>query len=177
MINLLSPRAKKKLWREYRTRLAVAVLGACFSLEVLAALLFFPTFVSLQSTTTSLENALDQEKLRSPENSTEIAKQLAVIKDELVLLRPVGTTTDVLPSTLLASILTNKPKGISIDALAYQRDKEKVSIQLSGVASTREDILSFKKILSSNPQFVVARTNDYIIKKTNIAFTINLSLK
>ncbi len=176
MINLLSPHAKKKLWNMYRLRLAVIVLCALLSLQLLAALVFFPTFYTLRTTTNFLTAELEREKLRIPEKSEGVVKQITALRNELLLLDVGKKPSDILPSELLGNILRVKPKGIAITAVAYQKEKESVAVQLSGIASTRDDILSFKNTLSAEPNYVV-RTNDYLTKKTDISFSITMTLK
>ncbi len=176
MINLLSVRAKNALWKEYRIRLVIVVLAAFLLLQTLAAVLFFPTFFVLRSTTTALALDVEKQKRGSPLNSNNSARELAMIKSEIALLRPNASSSDVLVSGLFTSILGAKPNGVAVDQLAYQKEKDVTNIQISGVARTREDILTFKNTLSANPMFRV-RANDYILKKTDITFTITLSLK
>ncbi len=176
MINLLSVRAKNALWKEYRVRLVIVVLAALLLLQTLVAVLFFPTFFMLRSTTAALALDVEKQKGGSPQNGNDSARELTVIKNEIALLRPTASSSDMLVSDMISSILGVKPKGIAVDQFAYQKEKNITNIQISGVANTREDILAFKNTLSTNPAFRV-RANDYILKKTNIAFTITLSLK
>jgi hypothetical protein len=179
MINLISPKAKKKLLNEYRMRLGVIVLCALFLLELFTAMVFSPTIFSLRLTEASLRADLETTRSRLPENTSDIEAEVASIKNEIALLRPKlsATSTPAIPSELLSHILENKPKGIAVSAVAFQKDKDTISIQLSGVANTREDILAFKNALSKNPRFVLGKTNDYIIKKTDISFTVTLTIK
>jgi hypothetical protein len=176
MVNLLSQRAKNSLWNEYRIRLIIVVLAALLLLELCTALFFLPTFLVLRSTTDVLASDIEKQKLRLPENATDMTKQLTAIKGELAALRPSAKSTDTSVSALFLSILELKPSGIAISAIAYQKEKEGVSIQLSGLARAREDILSFKNTLSMNPAFIV-RSNDYILQKTDGSFTITLNIK
>ena len=178
MINLISPQAKKKLLSEYRMRLGVIILCALFLLEIFAGLVFAPTYFSLHRTETQLQAKLEGLKQNLPPNSADIEAEVASLKSEIAILRPKNSTsTPLIPSELLTSIIENKPKGISIDAIAFQSEKNTFSIQLSGVARTREDILAFKNTLGKNPHFSLAKSNDYIIKKTDITFSVVLTVK
>jgi hypothetical protein len=176
MINLLSVKAKKKLWNAYRMRLGVVVLGAILFLEMLSALIFFPTFYVLRTTTSFLTTEIAELQLQAPTKSAEITKQLTALRAELLVLKSGLKDEEVLPSELLASIIDAKPKGISINAVAYQKEKDTLSVQFSGTANTRDDILLFKNTLSADVHHIV-RTNDYLTKKTNIPFSITVTLK
>lgn len=178
MINLISKRAKKKLLNEYRMRLSVIALCAVFLLEIFAGVVFAPTIFSLRLNETAIRNDLENVRARLPENSAEIEAEVAALKSEIALLRPKSaTSTKALPSEYLTRILSSKPIGVSVDAIAFQKDKDIMSIQLSGVARTREDILAFKNSLSRDSQFALSKTNDYIIKKSDITFTVTLTIK
>lgn len=159
-------------------RLGVIVMCALLFLEFFAGLVFAPTIFSLRRSEASLERDLASATARLPENSEEIEAEVSSLKGEIALLRPKNaTSTSVLPSDLISRVLESKPRGISVEAIAFQKDKETMSVQLSGIARTREDILAFKNALGKDPQFILGKTNDYIIKKTDISFTITLTIK
>lgn len=176
MINLLSPRAKKKLWNEYRLRLGVIALCAFLTIEFVTAVAFFPSFYILHATTGILSAELDQQKSRPPQKGEDSVKQLTALRGELDVLEHNSESNEKLPSELFGDMLNVKPKGISISALSYQKEKDTTSVQFSGMASTRDDILSFKSALSANPKYVV-QTDDYLTKKTNINFSIRIIVK
>ena len=178
MINLLPPHAKKKLAKEYRLRFGIIVLWAMLALQILAVLFFIPAYATLKTSTDKLAGDLEAKKVLSQTGSATSSKEVAAIKRELASLRFATTAADTLPSQVFSQILANKPRGIEISALAYQSDKEGVTVQMSGVANTREDILGFKNALGTNPHFVLAKSSDgYILKKTNISFTVTLAYK
>lgn len=177
MINLLSATAKKQLWNEYRSRLAVILLATIAFLELLTLAIFFPAFYSLHSTTTELAKNLEERKQVTPEADKATSEEVRSLKNDLALLRPGAKPVDVLPSALLEDVVRVKPAGISLSSVTYQRLGTVISMQFSGIASTRDDILLFKNALDKNPLFKVSRSNDYLIKKTNISFSITLTTK
>ncbi len=177
MINLLSSSAKKRLWNEYCVRLGIVALLAVFALELFTLLLFFPAYLTLRGTTNEVALSLEQERALVPASDKAIHEEVKALKNDLTLLTPGTKPQDQIPSALLSDILKVKPQGITINNLAYVRAGDAVSLQLSGVAATRDDILSFKNSLSQNPLYTLARTNDYLIKKTNITFSITLTMK
>ena len=177
MINLLSTTAKKRLWNEYRSRLAVILLTAIAILEMLTVAIFFPSFYALHSTTLELSKNLEERKRVTPEANKAVSDEVRSLKNDLALLRQGTTTTDILPSALLEDIIKVKPAGIALSSVTYQRAPGVVTIQFAGIAGTRDDILVFKTALDKNLLFKVSRSNDYLIKKTNISFSITLTMK
>jgi Tfp pilus assembly protein PilN len=177
MINLLSSFAKRQLWNEYRMRLGVVILLAVFVLEFFTLALFFPAYLTLRGTTNEVAASLEQERALVPASDKAIHEEVKALKNDLTLLTPGDKPQDQVPSALLTDILKVKPQGITINNLAYLRSGDTVSLQFSGVAATRDDILAFKNSLSQNPLYTLARTNDYLIKKTNITFSITLTMK
>lgn len=178
MINLLPPQAKRRLNKEYRLRFGIIVLWAVLALELLAVLFFVPSFMTLKRSTDQLSQDLEAKKTLSQTGSATSSKEVTLIKRELASLRVGTTATDTPPSLVFTEILKSKPRGIEISALAYQVDKAGISVQLTGVANTREDILAYKNSLGTNPHLILARANDgYILKKTNITFSLTLTYK
>lgn len=177
MINLLSASAKKKLWNQYLMRLGAVFFLALALLELFAAALFIPAFYSVHTTTSGLANVLEQSRARSPEENKTTALEVQSVRNDLDLLRPGKKTIDALPSSLIESIVSVKPKGITIKNFSYARAGETLTILLSGVAANRDDILMFKNELGKNPLFEKPKSGEYIIKKTNISFSISLTMK
>ena len=177
MINLLSSSAKKKLWNEYRIRLGILIFAAIALLELFTVTLFLFPYYTLHSSNAALANDLEERKKLLPDQNKSINAEVQAVKTDLTLLKPGAKKNDALPAQLLADIVSVKSKGITINNWAYARSGDAVSIQLSGIAATRDDILSFKNELDKNPLFTVARSGDYLIKKTNISFSITLTMK
>lgn len=178
MINLLPQAEKKKLLQTYRLHLGILVLGAIVILELLAAVLFVPSFYILDSTTTNLADELAQNKKITPEGSDKAQQELADIKGDIAVLTPSKSTIDVLPSSIIDELLKQKPEGVGISALAYERNAKESALQLSGTANTREDLLQFQKNLKDDPMVADSQySNSFILKKVNIDFTLTITLK
>ena len=179
MVNLLPQSEKKKLLKIYRLRIGILVLVAMLVMEVLVAALFSPAFYVLSSTTENLANDLAQKRQMTPEGESETQQELAVIKKEITILKPGTETIDTPPSAIFTEIFAQKPSGISISTVSFAQNLKNVAVQMSGHADTSEDMLLFQKNLKENP--IVASTqytnNNFIIKKTDIDFTMTVGLK
>lgn len=179
MINLLPRSEKKKLLKMYALRIGVVVLVATLVLEVLAAGLFFPSFYVLDLTTTNLTDELDQKKRATPEGETAAQQELATIMKEVAILKPSTSSIDAPPSTVFNEIFVQKPDGISINTVSYARSLNTAVVQIGGHAGTSEDMLLFQKNLKDNPRVASTQyaSNNFIIKKTAIDFTMTITLK
>lgn len=179
MINLLPPHAKKSLTKDYHIRVGIIFLSALLLIEILTLVFFTPSYYVLNLSTNKLQNELAQRELLSPGGNKEASAELAAIKKEMALLRPSGglegSTT---PSHLLDQVLLSKPRGIEISAFVFTNNKDKIEIQLSGIASTREDLLAFRKALSAQQNIgEVKFGNSFITRKTDIDFLIMILFK
>ena len=179
MINLLPQSEKKKLLKIYALRIGVVVLVATLILEILAAGLFFPAFYVLDLTTTNLTDELDQKKRATPEGETAAQQELATIMKEVAILKPSTNSIDAAPSTVFSEVFAQKPDGISINTVSYVRSLNTAVLQIGGHAQTSEDMLLFQKNLKDDPRVASTQyaSNNFIIKKTEIDFTMTITLK
>lgn len=178
MINLLPQSEKKKLENEYRLHLAVVVLCLCFILELLMLLALAPSYLRIAATTSALEAELEQKKAQNPPGGEEAQQQLAAINSEMQLLKLGTATSDTPPSILIKELLAAKPEGISVSAIAYGKSGGTVSLQLSGNATTREDLLAFQRELKNNPHWSDIRyAQSFITKKTDIDFQLTVAVQ
>ena len=177
MINLLPQSAKKKLFNGYRLRLSVVILLATLILQIFAGVVFAPSYLAINGTTKTLSAELAAKKQLTPPGGDEAQKKLAQIKGEIALLKP-ASGAEVLPSQLLADILSYKPDGIGIASYAYANTGGKIQMQLTGTASTREDLLAFQRNLKENPHFTDNKySQSFIIQKTDISFQLTVPFK
>jgi|GEM_PF-1830284 len=175
MINLLSTSAKKKLWNQYLLRLGAVLFLAVAFLEVFAAAIFVPAFYSVYLTTSSISGEIERMKASSPEENKLTIEAIKEVRKDLDLLKKGDYSTNTMPTALLTSIIGVKPRGITINTFSYASANETATIQLSGVAASREDILIFKNELGKNQNFEKPKSGEYIIKKTDIPFSITLN--
>lgn len=171
MINLLSQDEKKKLRREYYLRFGIIALCAFFVLEMLSLLLFTPAYYTLYLSTKDLSEGLLEKRALAPMESDEAQKNLTKIKKEIAQLQPSLGIVDVPLSVLFAEIVAQKPGGIELNMFAYIRSGNSVSMQVSGVAQTQEDLIAFRRDIKTNPRILDFKYgSSFITKKSNIDF-------
>lgn len=179
MINLLPPHAKKSLSKEYRIRVSIIFLSAFLIAEILTLVFFLPSYYVLNLSTKKLESDLTQRQQLLSGGDKEASVELAATKKEMAQLKPsLGLEGAATPTRLLGELFADKPRGIEIISMSYANNKDKIDIQFSGVASTREDLLAYRKLLSAHPNIAdVKFGNSFITKKTDIDFSIIIAFK
>lgn len=179
MINLLPQAEKKKLLKIYGLRIGVIVLAMMLVMEVLAAALFFPAYYVIGSVTANLADDLEQKKHMTPEGEGAAQQELALIKKDIAILKPNTDAIDTPPSVIFTEIFAQKPDGVSVGTISYARNAKNAALQINGHAQTSEDMLLFQKNLKENPRVASTQyaSNNFIIKKTDIDFTMTITLK
>jgi len=177
MINLLLPHAKKSLRKEYLTRLSVMIFGAVFVVEIFTVGIYMPSYISLSSGIKTLQEQFDEKKSFSMATSKEIPGQLTLITQQLAALRPTSDGVGVAPSRLMEVILNNKPKNIEINAFLFTKANNAITVQLSGVSDTREDLLAFQKTLQTPEVQTVKFGGSFITKQAPIDFVVTVTFK
>ncbi|HEY4498973.1 MAG TPA: PilN domain-containing protein [Candidatus Paceibacterota bacterium] len=174
-MNLLPPALKAQLRREYRLRFT-----ALFSIFV-----FFALFTGIV-TGAPFGIAFLQDYLLSRQQSTKVNnyepsdedKQMLAdfqsLKNTLTALDPKRIEDPVLFSELIKVVLAEKPTQIRLQgfSLVSKSDSQK-QLQISGVASTRESLVTFSKRLSVNTLFSgVDLPISNLSRKEDIEFSI-----
>lgn len=177
MINLLPPLEKKKILGAYRLRLGVIILWVIFALLLFAAASLAPSYLYVDSKIKDLAVELEEKKQSAPVGDEEAQRELTRIKEEIARLKP-PSEGDITASALLSQVLAQKPVGIDVTSLAYADSNPAVTVQLSGMAATREDLLAFQRDLKSDPRFTeVKYAQSFIIQKTDITFQLTITIK
>lgn len=178
MINLLPRTEKRKLQKEFRLRYAVTALWTFLILEVILLALLVPSYLKINLTMMGIEDDLAAKKAVAIPGGEDAQNGINKIKGEIALLKPTNTNADIAISQLMTEILAQKPEGVSIASFAYGRSGNIVTIQLSGNASAREDLLLFQRLLKDNTRIADAKySQSFITKKTDIDFMITITLK
>ncbi len=155
--------------------MGVLALVALLVLEIFAGVVFAPSYYNVFTTVKVLTDTLAQKKKLTPEGSVEAERALTEVKQEIALLKQ----SDELPiSAALKELMAQKPAGISILGFSFGRTGKTLAIQLSGIASTREDLLAFQQNLTGNPHFSqINYGQSFVTQKTDISFTLSVTLK
>ena len=176
MINLLPQAEKKKLQKEFHLRYSAILLLVLFFTEMIAFASFVPSYMTLKNSALALETELVEKKNNAPPEGEETQKELNTIKSEIALLKTTNEN-NLTPSAVITELLSQKPAGVLITRFSYAVSDKGYAVQLSGNAGTREDLLSFQRLLKANLRIKDARyAQSFITKKTDIDFMLTVDL-
>lgn len=173
MINLLPYKEKKIIERIRFIRFVRIVVVGFASTFLIAGLLLFPTLFTINS-----RFAIATNQIKSLENEGAIVREVDISSLEsrarLASLK-LSNKIEVQPTEYIESVRLVAPKGISIDRFAVTKDK---TLEVSGIAQSRETLQSFIKSLESKPE--VSKVDSPVsnfIKSTNSLFILTITFK
>lgn len=173
--NLLSLSQKKKIAREELRRLIRYIaFGFGFAL-LIGVTLLFPSFLPLRFERAELERAKKVEEDAS--HSLKIGEVSEKSKKLNYFIAGIKTATEESnrASSLLSNILGKQRVGITILNVIIRKNGEML---LSGVATTRQDLLNFEGALRDSGIFQeISSPLSNIIREQNINFTMEGKLK
>ncbi|QQR64766.1 PilN domain-containing protein [Candidatus Kaiserbacteria bacterium] len=177
MINLIPPAGYKVLKREYLLR-----IGASFSF-LMAVVLFILT-VSLAPTyiLTSAQIADYETRISSVEDEAAVFKEAErqVTEAHIVLAQLQTTGNTVVTSDILHEIENVAPEGISFKTFSISASGQNATqtVQVQGVAPTREALVQFKNALENTTLFDKAEVPIAdLARDANLPFAITISLQ
>lgn len=178
MINLLPPFEKKKLQKEFRMRYGIVLLLALLALEIVSFILFIPSYLIVQGSTTSLNTELAEKQGTQALSGDTTQGDLNTIKAEIALLKGKGVNNTP-PSQLMTILLSQKPAGISISHFAYVRTDIGTSVQINGNALSPNDLILFRKLLKDDKDHIkeAKYAQSFINKKADIDFLLTVDFK
>ncbi len=162
----------------YKVRFFSVVLGLVAVLAVAATLLLIPSDYFLHSGNVALTQKLAA--LNSAEIGTIATKQAAVVQDinsRLAVFQPTAPSSPLLAS-LIDPVIAAKPAKVKITDFSYAEAKGgTASVEIRGVAESREALLAFSDALRKVPNFTdVAVPIENFIKGSNIQFSIQATI-
>jgi len=178
MRNILTNQTKSLIQKEYRVRVAVLATLFLSTSLIIGGVFLIPSYFLSKERMVSIENqAYLIEKSPVLQENQSLSDALKLAQEELRILSSVKDQK--LFSSRLESIITEKPRGISLTSFTYTVfGDEKRTMSLAGKAFTREDLLSFEKTLKNNPDFIsVEFPVSNLAKDKNINFAITLEYK
>ncbi len=177
MLNLLPPQQKKEVEKEYKARRAVIFL--CFMLGVLvvAFVSMIPLYLlskqNWDDNNDKLSKFVDSSIMKQ---SRDLSSQTQMINSKISSLT---FNKNVYIYDIIKKILDSRTSGISITNFSYSKKiGDKVDINISGIALSRETLISFEKNLEKDPSFVnINFPISNLAKDTNINFTFQTAMK
>ncbi|MCR4334438.1 MAG: hypothetical protein NUV47_01770 [Patescibacteria group bacterium] len=174
MFNLLPEKYKKRLENEYNIRLAIVVFVLIFLITLISVAFLTPSYLLSKTKETEVENRLATIKNQAPDQtSVELNAVLLQTKKELSVLAP---TSNISFLESIKKILARKIPNITIIGLTIIENGSIWKTSISGVASNRDTLISFKKSLESEQSFsgVDLPISD-LARNKDIPFTITVS--
>ncbi len=173
MINLLPYKEKKSIERIRSIRLARTVAAGLVIVFVVAGVLLFPTFITINSRSSIATN-----QIKNLERDGAIASNIDIASLQ-ARAQTVQTKLSIPPVTepteYVEIVKSIAQSGIVIDRFSYQQTK---NLEIFGVAQTREGLQTFIKNLEANEN--VASVDSPVanfVKSKNSAFRINILFK
>ncbi len=176
MINLLSPKARKTLTREYWLRV-LTVWGFLLSgLCIVLSLLLIPTYVLVHSQLVSLT---EEDKKNDEIEIKYKAAESKILEANSLIETLSKSISYVSMSTILNALNDARTPATQFKAISFERTIGVVdSVQLQGEARTRADLILLKSTLERSPFFenVTVPISD-LARDVDLPFVITISLK
>ncbi len=160
---------------EYRLRFTVVTLALFFAIEIIAATLLIPSYVisiaRIQTLTTKTAQYKSGNIIEETANLN-----MALKEGNLMVAILSASTTPRDASISLEQIIDARSSAIKITGIVYHTDVGVRNFNIQGIASTREDLLTFTKKLQEQPKILkVDLPVSNFTQPENIKFSINVT--
>lgn len=180
-MNLLPPTEKEGLKKGLKTRFLIAASFLVSGVFLVGFALILPSyFLSLGNVSKTGRESLSLNE-RNDDASREISGLPKEIDMKLRFLRSNMAEVSVFNS--LEEVVSLLPEGVKIDSVLFFRnqvrnEKNGSAISLSGVATTRDSLVSFSNLLKGSASFSVVDTPvSSLAKDRNLPFSINIFIE
>ena len=176
MRNLLLPKDKKILYREYLLRLAVVVLVFLFFTLIAGIVFLSPSYFISQAKEKVISDQAEITKASIAAREQAASSVVLVeARQKLELLATHKAQPRI--TEIFRAVVLSKPDGIQIIGLLYrERGEPGGEVVVGGVASKREILLSFQKVLEQEPLFeTVVLPVSVLAPDQDIEFTITIN--
>lgn len=175
MINLIPPSAKKSITLEYWVRVISVWALLCASALLCATFVFLPVYVLISSQVAAYTESANSasEKIASYENVTS-----GLIRASQEAKTAIAGTSFVPISDYITIIESAQSASIDVTNISIGRSAEGISpIQLSGVATERQALATFRDRLLAEAQFTsVDLPIANLAKDRDIPFSITITV-
>lgn len=179
MANLLPQSFRDGVKSEYKLRLGSVGLTLLAVALLSATVLLAPSFILTESRLEQNQTTLDSLSEASAATSTKESKDIIAATNEK--LSVVNQENNQLSPTDIVNLVTNtKPAGVSIRRIALQdsENNSEQSIELSGVARTRDSLLEFESRLKNQADIQqVDLPIETLAAKKNAEFFLTIKIK
>lgn len=178
IINVLPDNEKKVLCNEYWMRFFTIFFNLMSLVGVFAIFLLFPSFFL-----SKLQESLINEKIETfnRENvglmENDIDKIIPDINSKLTILDKKKNERQF-GKDVLERVLSNRTPGITFSGIMYHKEAEGTSLEINGIAKSRDDLRVFKTTLENSGNYsLVDLPISNFLEKNDLDFTILMKLK
>jgi type IV pilus assembly protein PilM len=185
VINILPPKEKKLIHREYWIRIFTIILNLSALISIAASVLLFPPYFLSKLKENLVENSLESFNKENPNlTDNNIDNITNDINLKLKLLDKEKAPYQI-SDKILNNILNSRTNGITFSQILFNKkvtDPKKIEgvyvVDIRGVATNRDSLRNFKNALDGNSNFseVNLPISDFI-EKSNLDFTISVIMK
>jgi Tfp pilus assembly protein PilN len=178
MTNLLPYKEQSLLDNQRHRRLRVAVGVLVSAMFAFATVMLIPSFVILASAKESVEQRLAvTQRLSELQKDNGAGKAIARIKEKTEFV--VHQKDAFLPHELFESVIGDAAtaQGIMLDSMTFTRAESAITLDVSGAAATRADLIRFGETLKASGLFAqVSIPIDTLAQSTDLRFRLSLAL-
>lgn len=175
MFKLLTDNARLKATKEYSTRRLIVGLGGVFLILLVGVIALFPSYIISNSRLYEATSRLNTFKnTSSTQDAHNLVVWLSEINQKINYLAPVDN--EVLPYELFLNVINIKPSGISLKSLTMKKDTKTITIDVTGVAKSRQDLYNFENNLNNSGKFTqIVLPISSFAQDSNIDFEFSFS--
>jgi len=178
IINILPDKEKKIILKEYWMRFFTIFFNLSTLVGALAIFLLFPSYFLSELQENMIEDKIEvfnKENIELIDNDTD--KAISDINSKLVILNKKEGDYQF-SKDILDEILSSRNSGITYSQILFRKEKEGSSLEINGVAKSRDDLRIFKTTLENNLDYSeVNLPISNFLEKSDLDFTILIKLK
>lgn len=178
MLNLIPFEQKNRLEKDYKTRKLIMWVALVVAVLTVSIALLLPSYVLSRAKAGEVKNELETVRriLDTELQPTEVTQQLTEAARNARDLRPFTEKNSVYE---LVKIFETKPINIRITSIVFQeKDPEPAVITLAGIATDRETLRSFGRLMEAREEFSsVDLPVSNFAKEKDIEFNMIITIK
>jgi wyosine [tRNA(Phe)-imidazoG37] synthetase (radical SAM superfamily) len=176
MINLIPPEGRRALKIEYILHVVATFSVLWGILSILIAVAHIPTYVLVDAQIKKIETPDAQYT-----DMQEIKKEFdSVIKRTTAVIKQVTVVKDIIPVTeIIAEIQRQTPDTIELKSFVFQNNNQgAISVQVQGIAPTRETLALFKSSIEQSKMFeeAIIPIAD-LVRDVDVSFVITINMR
>jgi Tfp pilus assembly protein PilN len=173
MINLLPPEGHRAVKQEYFFRVGAAILLLLASVAIFLTIAFIPTYVLIGA---QISSSGAQTTAVSSEEETYRAAEATVKDIEKIITQLEKRATPLEISSIIEEIRQSASPQVVFKTFRVDASKAPATIQVQGIAETRESLARFRTALEASDMFLKAEVPiSDLARETELPFTIAIT--